>query len=166
MIKVKFIFWLFLLSVICHNCYSQYKKNAIVFELAGKSAAYFDISYERYLSERFHFGGGIGMSNKSQLYYNGGMFTRHNFTIPLYCAYAYGKKKHHFMSEFGTILTGFTGPNGSVNFDDQYIFISFGYECKGEKYIFQAPVYLAYVGRNSFFSPVVPSFGLSFGRLF
>ena len=166
MIKVKFIIWSFLLSVICLNCFSQYKKNAIISELAGKSFGYFDISYERYLSERFHFGGGIGLSGRDHLYYNGGMFTRTNFTIPLYGAYAFGQKKHHAISELGTTIRGYTGPNGSLNLDGQFLFISFGYEYKGEKFIFRAPVYLAYVGSNEFFPPVMPWFGLSFGRLF
>jgi len=166
MIKVKIIIWTIFLSVVCLNCFSQDKKNAVVLELAGKSFGYFDISYERYLSDRLHFGGGIGISGRSQLYYNGGMFNRTNFTIPLYGAYAFGQRKHHVISEFGISLQGFTGPNGTVSLDGQYLFISVGYEYKGEKFIFRAPVYLAYVGSNEFFPPVMPWFGLSFGRLF
>jgi hypothetical protein len=164
--KVKLIIWPLLLSVICLDSFSQYKKNAIVLELAGKSFGYFDISYERYFYERFHFGGGIGISKKDHLYYDGGMFTRYNFTIPLYGAYSFGQKKHHAISEFGTTIRGYTAPNGSVSIDDQFLFISIGYEFKGEKFIFRAPVYLAYIGRNEFFTSVVPWFGLSFGRLF
>jgi hypothetical protein len=164
--KVKFIIWTILLSVVCLNCFSQYKKNAIVLELAGKSFGYFDISYERYLSERFHFGGGIGMAGRSQLYYDGGMFHRYNFRTPLYGAYTFGQRKHHLISEFGTSISWFTGPNGTVNFDGQFLFISFGYEYKGEKFVFRAPVYLAYVGSNNFMPPVMPWFGLSFGKLF
>jgi len=163
MIKGKFIVWTFLLSVICLNSFSQYKKNAIVLELAGKSFGYFDISYERYLSQKFHIGGGIGMSGRSQLYYNGGMFNRYNFRIPLYGAYTFGQRKHHLISEFGTSLRVLTGPNGTVSLDGQFLFISFGYEYKGEKFIFRAPVYLAYVGSTNFLPPVVPWFGLSFG---
>ena len=166
MIKVKFIIWTIFLSLVCLSCFAQDKKNAIVLETAGKSFGYFDISYERYISERFHLGGGIGMSGKSNLYYNGGMFTRRNITIPLYGAYAFGQKKHHFISEFGTSVRLFTGPNSTLNLDGQFLFVSFGYEYKGEKYIFRAPVYLTYVGSNEFFPPVMPWFGLSFGRLF
>jgi hypothetical protein len=166
MTKVKLIFCTLLLLGIGSNCFSQYRKNAIVLELAGKSYGYFGVSYERYLTEKIHIGGGIGMSGRPRLYYAEGWFTCYEFTIPLYGAYAFGHRKHHAISEFGTTIRGSTGPNGSTNFDEPFVFISCGYEYKGERFFFRAPLYLTYIGRNEFFPTVVPWLGLSFGMLF
>jgi hypothetical protein len=163
--KIKLIIWSLLLSVACLNCFSQYRKNAIVLELAGKSFGFFDISYERSLSRKFHIGGGIGMSRKYHLYYDGGMFTRHNLRFPLYCGYAIGQKKHHAIAEIGTTIRVFTGPEDPFTFDGQDLFISAGYEYKGEKFFFRAPVYLVRMGSNEL-SVFVPWFGLSLGTQF
>jgi hypothetical protein len=43
---IKLIIWTAMYSVVCLNSYSQYKKNAVVLDLAGKSVYYFDITYK------------------------------------------------------------------------------------------------------------------------
>ena len=155
-----------LLSLICLNGFSQYKKNAVVLELLGKSCYYFDISYERYLTERIHIGGGIGLGGIYHLFYNGGDFHEVNFSIPIYGVYSFGQKKHRLISEMGTSIWGETVPDGFVHLTNLIPFISIGYEYKGEHYVFRVPVYFAYIGRNEFFPSVMPWIGVSFGRLF
>ena len=156
----------FLLPLICLNSYPQYKKNAVVIELLGKSSYYFDISYERNLSERIHIGGGIGTSGIDHLDFNGGTFNRLNFSIPLYGAYSFGQKRHRIISEIGASIFGNTTPDSFLSFSDVTPFIWIGYEYKGEHYVFRVPVYFAYIGRNEFFPSVMPWLGVSFGRLF
>jgi len=164
--KSKLIPLFLFLSAICLNCLSQYKKNAVVFELLGKSSYYFDISYERNLSERIHLGSGIGLAGIYHLYYSGGEFHEVNFSIPIYGAYSFGQKKHHLLSEIGMSVWGNTVHDGFVYFTDLIPFISAGYEYKGVHYVFRVPVYFAYIGRNEFFPSVMPWIGVSFGRLF
>jgi len=65
-LKTKFIIWVFVFSAVCLNGFSQYKKNAVVLELAGKAFSFYDISYERYLSERLHLGAGVGLEGASK----------------------------------------------------------------------------------------------------
>jgi hypothetical protein len=148
------------------NGISQYKKNAVVFEVLGKSCYYFDISYERNVTERIHIGSGIGFSGIYHLYYSGGDFHEVNFSIPIYGAYSFGQKKHHLISEIGTSILGNTTPYSFLSLSDVTPFISVGYEYKGEHYVFRVPVYFAYIGRNEFFPSVMPWIGVSFGRLF
>jgi hypothetical protein len=164
--KSKLITSFFFLSLICLNSFSQYKKNAVVFEALGKSFYYFDISYERNITEKFHIGSGIGFAGVSHLYYSGGDFRKVNFSIPVYAAYSFGQKKHRLISEAGISIWGETVLNGFVRLSDVIPFVSAGYEYKGEKYVFRVPVYFAYVGRNEFFPAVMPWLGVSFGRLF
>ena len=164
--KGKLITSFLFLSLICLNSFSQYKKNAVVFELLGKSSYYFDISYERNLSERIHIGSGIGLAGINHLYYSGGDFHEVNFSIPIYGAYSFGQKKHRLISEIGISIRGETVPDGFAHFTDLIPFISAGYEYKGERYFLRVPVYLSYIGRNEFFPSVMPWIGVSFGRLF
>lgn len=164
--KSKSIISCLFLFLICLNGISQYKKNAVIFEVLGKSIYYFDISYERNITERFHIGTGIGLSGINHLYYSGGSFTRLNFSIPLYGAYSFGQKKHRLISEIGASIMGNTTPDSFLSFSDVTPFISTGYEYKGEHYVFRVPVYFAYIGKNEFFPSVMPWIGVSFGRLF
>jgi len=164
--KSKLIPLFLLLSAICLSGFSQYKKNAVVFEVLGKSYYYFDISYERNVTERMHIGSGIGFAGIHHLYYSGGDFHEVNFSIPIYVAYSFGQKKHRLISEIGTSIWGNTTPHSFLSLSDVIPFISAGYEYKGEKYVFRVPVYFAYVGKNEFFSSVMPWIGVSFGRLF
>jgi hypothetical protein len=164
--KRKLTIMFFLLPLICLNSYPQYKKNAVVIELLGKSCYYFDISYERNLTERIHIGGGIGTSGIDHLDFNGGTFNRLNFSIPLYGAYSFGQKRHRIISEIGMSILGNTTPYNFLSLSDVTPFISVGYEYKGEHYVFRVPVYFAYIGRNEFFPSVMPWIGVSFGRLF
>jgi hypothetical protein len=164
--KSKLIPLFLLLCAICLSGFSQYKKNAVVFEVLGKSRYYFDISYERNLSERIHIGGGVGTSGIDHLDYSGGSFNRLNFSIPLYGAYSFGQKKHRLISEIGASILGNTTPNNFLSLSDVTPFISVGYEYVGEHYVFRVPVYCAYIGRNEFFPSVMPWIGVSFGRLF
>jgi hypothetical protein len=162
----KLINLFFFLFLICLNGLSQYKKNAVVFEALGKSTYYFDISYERNLSERFHIGSGLGLSGINHLYNNGRYFRKMNFSIPIYGAYSFGQKKHRLISEMGMSIWGNTVNDGFLNFSDLIPFVSGGYEYKGEHYVFRVPVYFAYIGRNEFFPAIMPWIGVSFGRLF
>jgi Protein of unknown function (DUF3187). len=148
------------------NGFSQYKKNAFVFEVLGKSCYYFDISYERNVTERIHIGSGIGLAGIHHLYYIGGDFHKVSYSIPIYVAYSFGQKKHRLISEIGMSILGNTTPYSLLSFSDVTPFISAGYEYKGEHYVFRVPVYFAYVGRNEFFPSVMPWIGVSFGRLF
>jgi len=148
------------------NGISQYKKNAVVFEVLGKSFYYFDISYERNVTERIHIGSGIGLAEINHLYYIGGDFHKVNYSIPIYVAYSFGQKKHRLISEIGVSVLGNTTPYSILSFSDVTPFISAGYEYKGEHYVFRVPVYFAYIGRNEFFPSVMPWIGVSLGRLF
>lgn len=153
-----------LLSVVVSNSFSQYKKNAAILEIAGKSFTIFDVSYERYFSEKFHLGTGLGIGQRSNLVYGNGTFIkRFNFTIPVYGAYAFGLKKHHAISEFGLCFQGTYDTEFKTNFNEKIPFISIGYEFKSEGFIFRAPLYLAYIGDNDFLPSVVPWLGLSVG---
>jgi len=164
--KRKLIPWFLLLSLICQNGFSQYKKNAVVLELLGKSFYYFDVTYERNFSDKIHIGTGIGLGGIYHLYYNGGDFHEVNFSIPIYGAYSFGQKKHRLITEMGMSVWGNTEHDSFVYFTDLIPFISAGYEYKGEHYVFRVPVYFAYIGRNEFFPSVMPWIGVSFGRLF
>ena len=164
--KRKLIPWFLLLSLICQEWFFQYKKNAVILEVLGKSCYYFDISYERNVTERIHIGTGIGLGGIYHLYYNGGDFHEVNFSIPIYGAYSFGQKKHRLITEIGMSILGNTTPYSLLSFSDVTPFISAGYEYKGEHYVFRVPVYFAYIGRNEFFPSVMPWIGVSFGRLF
>jgi len=147
----------------CLNGFSQYKKNALVLELAGKSFYYFDISYERYLSEKFHLGTGVGMANISTLEISPDKrVTQFNIRFPVYGAFTMGKKKHHLISEFGlTFDTYFISFGSSVS--SLWPFLSIGYELKGDNIIIRVPVYLGYIGNHGWFPRVMPWVGLSIG---
>jgi hypothetical protein len=160
---LKFVFLAILCVQVSLNSFSQYKKNVLVLDLAGKSFFYFDISYERYLSEKFHLGAGAGLAGFSTLYINSEeSFKEYNIRFPLYGAYAFGKRKHHVISEFGLTLDCiFSSPLSSVS--SIWPFISIGYEFKGEKIIFRVPVYLGYIGENEWYPSVMPWAGVSIG---
>jgi hypothetical protein len=165
--KAKTFITVFFLGAICINGFSQYKKNAVVIELFGKSFYYFDISYERYFSENFHVGAGLGNPTIDKLYYNSEMIKRYEFKIPVYLGYSIGLKKHHAMSELGITIFTNTDFHNFNNFDEPVLpYISFGYEYQDKGTIFRIPVYLAYIGRNEFFPAVGPWIGLSLGKRF
>jgi hypothetical protein len=150
-------------SVTCLNCYSQYKKNAVVLDLAGKTVYYFDISYERYLSERFHLGAGAGLAGISTLYKsNSEKATELNVRFPIYLGYNWGKKKNHLTSELGLTIDSNLCSFGSYILN-LWPFISLGYEFKSDNIIIRVPVYLGYVGKNEFFPAIMPWAGLSIG---
>jgi hypothetical protein len=150
-------------TVIYADSYCQYKKNALVLDLAGKSFSYFDISYERYLSEKFHLGAGAGLGGISTLYMNPDeMAKEYNIRFPIYAAYALGKKKHHALTELGmTIDVSFISFGNSIS--SLIPFGSIGYEFKGEKIIIRVPVYLVYIGKNEWFPGIMPWAGFSIG---
>lgn len=150
-------------SVVCLNGYSQYKKNAVVLDLAGKSVYYFDITYERQLSEKFHLGAGAGLAGISTLYKNTDeRFKEFNIRFPVYGAYSFGRKKHHLISELGLTIDAFFG-TPKINISSLWPFISCGYEFKGDNIIIRIPVYLGYIGKNEWFPRVMPWAGLSIG---
>jgi hypothetical protein len=152
-----------LVSLICQESFSQYKKNAVVLDLAGKSFYYFDISYERYLSEKFHLGAGVGLAGISTLYISQDeMSKEYNIRFPIYGAYTLGKKKHHAVSELGiTIDATFSSFGNYVQ--GVFPFISIGYEFKGENIIIRVPFYLGYVGENEWYPSIMPWAGFSIG---
>jgi hypothetical protein len=163
----KKIIKLILVTAICSavslNSYSQYKKNAVVLDLAGKSFYYFDITYERYLSEKFHLGAGAGLAGISTLYKNSDeKAMEFNIRFPIYGAYALGKKKHHIISEFGLTIDALFCSFGS-SISSLWPFISIGYEFKGDNMIIRIPVYLGYIGKNEWYPSVMPWAGLSIG---
>jgi hypothetical protein len=159
----RILIWTIIVSMVSLNSFSQYKKNALVLDLAGKSFYYFDISYERYLSEKFHLGAGAGLAGISILYKNPDeSFKEFNIRFPVYGAYAFGKKKHHVISELGlTLECVFSSAGSSVS--SLWPFFSIGYEFKGEKIIIRVPVYLVYIGENEWYPGVVPWAGVSIG---
>jgi hypothetical protein len=160
---IKLIIWTIMFSFVSLNCFSQYKKNALVLDLAGKSFYYFDISYERYLSEKFHLGAGAGLAGISTLYKNSDeKAMEFNIRFPVYGAYAFGKKKHHAISEFGLTIDGLFCSFGS-SISSLWPFISIGYEFKGDNMIIRIPVYLGYIGKNEWYLSVMPWAGLSIG---
>ena len=160
---IKLIIWTAVFSVVCLNSFSQYKKNTVVLDLAGKSFYYFDISYERYLSEKFHIGAGAGLAGISTLYKNPDeKATEFNIRVPVYCAYAFGQKQHHIISELGlTIDCLFCSCGSSIS--SLWPFISAGYEFKSSNIIIRVPVYLGYIGKNEWYPRVMPWVGLSIG---
>jgi hypothetical protein len=160
---IKLIIWTAMFSMVCLNSYSQYKKNAVVLDLAGKSFYYFDITYERYLSEKFHLGAGAGLAGISTLYKNSDeKAMEFNIRFPIYGAYALGKKKHHIISEFGLTIDALFCSFGS-SISSLWPFISIGYEFKGDNMIIRIPVYLGYIGKNEWYPSVMPWAGLSIG---
>jgi hypothetical protein len=160
---IRFILLIAICSAVGLNSYSQYKKNAVVLDLAGKSVYYFDISYERYLSERFHLGAGAGLAGISTLYKDADeKATEFNIRFPVYGAYALGKKKHHAIAELGLTIDSFICSFGS-SISSLWPFISIGYEFKGDNMFIRIPVYLGYIGKNEFFPSVMPWAGLSIG---
>jgi len=160
---LKLIIWTAIYSLVCLNCYSQYKKNAVVLDLAGKSFYYFDITYERYLSEKFHLGAGAGLAGISTLYKNPDEKAMElNVRFPIYGAYALGKKRHHLISELGITIDALFCSFGS-SISSLWPFISIGYEFKGDNIIIRVPVYLGYIGKNEWYPNVMPWAGLSIG---
>jgi hypothetical protein len=157
------IIWITVFSAICLNGFSQYKKNAVVLELAGKSYYYFDLSYERILSEKFHIGGGAGLGNIYSLFiWQYGKVLEYNFRFPIYGAYAFGREKHHAITEFGVTIQDECYSMGSsdINFRP---FIAFGYELKGSNIIFRVTGYLFYVDKNESSPAFMPWGGVSIG---
>ena len=169
--KLMVLFWCIALITICFNGLCQYKKNAIVLELLGKSVIPFDLSYERYFSERFLIGGGIGMPTKTKFQdispVGNGTLTPnfYTFDVPVYCGYSFGQKKHHLNSELGIAFVLST-ENKHANLLGTLPFISLGYEFKGENYVFSIPVYFALRDAYNDSRQIVPWIGLSLGRLF
>jgi len=160
---IRLILWTAMCSAVSLNSYSQYKKNAVVLDLAGKSFYYFDITYERYLSEKFHLGAGAGLAGISTLYKNADeKATEFNIRFPVYGAYALGNKKHHVITELGLTIDSFICSFGS-SISSLWPFISIGYEFKGDNMFIRIPVYLGYIGKNEFFPSVMPWAGLSIG---
>ena len=162
LILMAFIFFLFFNP----HSYPQYKKNSLTLEVLGKSLIFCDISYSRYLSEKFQIGAGLGLQSIGKLSSIDGTSTNVDYSIPVYGAYAFGTKKHHVVSELGITLTGYTNFKKRSGLYGAGPFVSVGYELKGENYVFRVPLYLFYIGDNDFFPPVIPWFGLGLGRLF
>ncbi len=160
---VIFILWIAVFSAICPDSFSQYKKNAIVLELAGKSYYYFDLSYERFLSEKFHLGLGAGMGNINSLFiWQYGRILEYNFRFPIYGGYAFGEEKHHIITEFGVTIQDKCYSRGSSDINFQP-FIAFGYEFKGSNIIIRVPGYLLYIGKSEFSPIIMPWGGVSIG---
>lgn len=160
---ILLLIWTFVFSMLCLNSFPQYKKNAVVVDLAGKSFYYFDVSYERYLSEKFHIGAGAGLAGISTLYRNPDeMANEYNIRFPLYGAYALGKRKHHVISELGLTIDCIFSSFGNY-ISALWPFLSIGYEFKGDKIIIRVPVYLGYIGKNEWYPSVMPWTGLSIG---
>ncbi len=164
---VRFLILVILFSQICFTGFSQFKKNAVVGEIAGKSFSFFGLEYERYLTERFRLGTGIGIGSKEQLVYgNGDTFDRYNYSVPVYGVYAWSLKKHHAISEFGFTIKGAAGPGTKATFNEFFPYVSYGYEFKSESFVFRIPFYLCYVGSNDYLPAVIPWLGVSFGLAF
>lgn len=159
----KYILCTTVLTVICLNSFPQYKKNAIILDLAGKSLYYFDISYERYLLENFHLGAGAGLAGISYMYINEEEKELDlNLRFPVYCGYSFGKKRHHAIAETGITLDCIKCFSGSSDIS-VWPFISIGYEYRGRRIIIRVPVYAIYVGPNEWWPPVWPWAGVSIG---
>lgn len=158
----KFLIAVVFLSSWCLNGLTQDRKNAVVLELGGKSFYYFDISYERYLTPRFHLGAGVGLGGIYTMYNSVGNFKNYEIRLPVYGGYALGKKKHHAITEFGVMIEDDYHTNGYSSFH-LWPFISGGYEFKGDKIIIRVPVYLGYVGKNLWYPPILPWAGVSIG---
>ncbi len=159
----KLILCTAIFTVLSLNSFSQYKKNAVILDLAGKSLYYFDISYERYLLENFHFGAGAGLAGISELYINPDeKETEFNIRFPIYCGYSFGKKRHHAIAETGITLDCINCFSGSSDIS-VWPFISIGYEYRGSRIIIRVPVYAIYVGPNEWWPPVWPWAGVSIG---
>jgi hypothetical protein len=160
---VKFILCTAVLTVICLNSFPQYKKNAVILDLAGKSLYYFDIAYERYLVESFHLGAGAGLAGISHMYINEEEKELDlNLRFPVYCGYSFGKRRHHAIAETGITLDCINCFSGSSDIS-VWPFISIGYEYRGSKIIIRVPVYAIYVGHNEWWPPVWPWAGVSIG---
>lgn len=162
---IKLIITVFVFSALWLNSFSQFRKNAVVLDIAGKAFSIYDISYERYLTEKLHFGVGIGLEAISKVYYTGGETTNLDFRFPLYGAYSFGKKKHHVITELGVTFEEHFMTHAGIN-SDLWPFISCGYEFRGSRIIFRVPVYLTYVGQNAWWPSVLPWAGLSIGMPF
>ena len=159
----KFILCIAMLTVICLNSFAQYKKNAVILDLAGKSLYYFDISYERYLVENFHLGAGAGLAGISYMYINEAEKELDlNLRFPIYCGYSIGKKRHYGIAETGITLDCINCFSGSSDVS-VWPFISVGYEYRGSKIIIRVPVYAIYVGPNAWWPSVWPWAGVSIG---
>ncbi len=158
----KFSLWIVVSFLFCCNGFSQTKKNAVVLEFAGKSFSYYDISYERYLCEKFRLGIGIGLEGMSKLYSQSGVHSEFDLRFPVYGALILGKKKHHMITEIGVTFEEDWGI-GIGTYTDLWSFISGGYEYIGSKFIFRLPIYLVYVGPNEWWPSVLPWAGLSIG---
>lgn len=159
----KFILCTVVLTVICQNSFPQYKKNAVILDLAGKSLYYFDISYERSLVENFHLGAGAGLAGISYMYINEVEKELDlNLRFPIYCGYSFGKKRHHAIAETGITLDCINCFSGSSDIS-LWPFISVGYEYRGSRIIIRVPVYAIYVGPNEWWPPVWPWAGVSIG---
>jgi hypothetical protein len=159
----KFILCTVVLTVICLNSFPQYKKNAVILDLAGKSLYYFDISYERSLVENFHLGAGAGLAGISYMYINEVEEELElNLRFPIYCGYSFGKKRHHAIAETGITLDCINCFSGSSDIS-LWPFISVGYEYRGSRIIIRVPVYAIYVGPNEWWPPVWPWAGVSIG---
>ena len=159
----RIIIGIAVLSAVCLTGFSQYKKNAVVLEISGKAFfSIYDISYERYLSEKFHLGAGVGLENLYKVYSQSGTHTEYDLMFPVYGGYTFGNKKHHLMTEIGlTIEEHWT--TGMGGYSDLWPFISGGYEFRGSRIIVRIPVYLVYVGPNEWWPSVLPWAGLSIG---
>jgi hypothetical protein len=157
-----FNLWVVVFASVCLNGFSQYKKNAVVLELGGKAFSYYDVSYERYLLEKFHLGIGVGMEGISKGYSQSGDHTDFDFRFPIYGAYTFGKKRHHILTEIGVTFEEHWHTGIGI-ITDLWPFISGGYEFRESKIIFRAPIYLVYLGPNEFFPTISPWVGLSIG---
>jgi len=157
-----FNLWVVTFSAVCLNGFPQNKKNAVVLEIAGKAFSYYDVSYERYLFEKFHLGIGVGFESASKGFSQSGEHTDFDFRFPIYAAYAFGKKKHKIMTEIGVTFEEHLHTGIGI-ITDLWPFISGGYEYHGEKIIVRFPIYLVYVGPNSWWPSVLPWAGLSLG---
>jgi hypothetical protein len=156
---------LILFTILGVNIYSQEKKNVITAELLGKSLTVFDVSYARYLSERFQVGAGIGLENARKVGYDTETYMTYLFNFPIYGAYAWGTDKNHAISEFGVNIRAGSNFHGETGFSRPLPFISLGYEHKGDNFIFRIPVYAFYMGRDEII-PLMPWLGISVGRRF
>jgi hypothetical protein len=158
----KSIIGVVVISAVSLEGFSQFKKNAVVLEIAGKAFSYYDISYERYLSAKFHLGVGVGLEGISKGLSQTGEHTDFDFRFPVYGAYTFGKKKHHVMTEIGMTFEEHWHTGIGI-ITDLWPFISGGYEYRGKKIFIRVPVYLTYVGPNEWWPSVLPWAGLSIG---
>ncbi len=179
--KLKILFWCIALITICLNGFTQYKKNAVVLELAGKSPPV-SVCYQRFFSERFNIGAGIGMSMEGSSLQKFGDFYRKriNFNAPVYFGYSFGQKKSRLSSASGITFclrwvdqSLLSGKTKKFELLDSAPFFSLGYEYRGEKYFFNIPVYLLrlkieewseeFVGTRHIMAPYI---GVRIGRMF